>query len=211
MDQEKTPHCPLCRHIGTPFHLREFYCCDRCNGIFRSRAFYLSPAEEKKRYETHNNDVHDPRYQQFVSPITNAVLTWYAPRSTGLDFGAGTGPVITKVLRDHGYDIREYDPFFCNKSQLLAETYDYIVCCEVLEHFREPAQEFRLLRGLLKKNGRLLCMTLLYDHDIDFGAWYYKNDPTHLFFYQQATLNWIQAEFGFTSVQLDGRLICFQA
>lgn len=207
----KPPYCPLCQHISTPFHSPEFYCCTECSGIFRSQAFFLAPAEEKKRYATHNNDVHDPRYQQFVSPITNAVLAWYAPQSAGLDFGAGTGPVIAKVLRDHGYNIREYDPFFCNKRQLLAETYDYIVCCEVLEHFREPAQEFRLLQGLLKENGRLLCMTLLYEHRIDFGTWHYKNDPTHVFFYQRATLNWIQAVFGFTSVHLDGRLICFQA
>ena len=211
MDQEKTPHCPLCLSIGNPFHGREFYCCNRCCGIFRSPALYLSPAAEKKRYETHNNDVNDPRYQQFVSPITTAVLKRYAPLSTGLDFGAGTGPVITKVLRDHGYDIREYDPFFCNDRQVLEETYEYIVCCEVLEHFQDPAKEFGLLRRLLKKNGCLLCMTLLYDNGIDFASWFYKNDPTHVFFYQWATLTWIQTVFEFSSVHLEGRLIRFQA
>jgi SAM-dependent methyltransferase len=211
LNQERIQNCPLCQSIGAPFHGRELYLCSRCCGIFRLPAFWLSPAAEKMRYETHNNDVNDPRYQQFVSPITTAVLERYTPLSTGLDFGAGTGPVITKVLRDHGYDIREYDPFFCNHRQVLEETYDYIVCCEVLEHFHDPAKEFELLRRLLKKNGNVLCMTLLYDNNIDFGTWYYKNDPTHVFFYQRATLTWIQSVFGFSSVHLEGRLIRFQA
>ena len=30
---------------------------------------YLSQEEEKERYKNHNNDVNDPRYQKFVSPI----------------------------------------------------------------------------------------------------------------------------------------------
>jgi len=30
----------------------------------------------------------------------------------GLDFGAGTGPVISKVLKDKGYCIAQYDIFF---------------------------------------------------------------------------------------------------
>ena len=37
--------------------------------------YFTSIAEEKSRYQLHNNDVNDPRYQDFVMPIVNGVLT----------------------------------------------------------------------------------------------------------------------------------------
>ncbi len=72
----------------------------------------LVPAPERQYYETHNNDVNDPRYQAFVAPITTAVQRDFSPHSLSLDFGTGTGPVITKVLPDQGYALKLYDPFF---------------------------------------------------------------------------------------------------
>ena len=58
---------------------------------------FISAEAEKARYLTHNNDVEDERYQQFVSPITSAVMKQVQPlRTFGLDYGAGTGPVIAK-------------------------------------------------------------------------------------------------------------------
>ena len=158
---------------------------------------------------THNNDVDDIGYQQFVSPITSAVMNDYSSEHKGLDFGAGTGPVISKVLTDNQFNIKAYDPFFHNHSQLLNETYDFIACCEVIEHFYAPSKEFSLLKSLLKPNGRLYCMTDIYHENIDFHDWYYKNDPTHVFFYQQQSFVYIKEEYGFSDVFIDGRLITF--
>jgi SAM-dependent methyltransferase len=157
----------------------------------------------------HNNNVDDVRYQQFVSPVTSAVMNDYSPKHKGLDFGAGTGPVISKVLTDNQFNIKAYDPFFHNHPQLLDETYDFIACCEVIEHFYTPCKEFSLLKSLLKPNGRLYCMTDIYNENIDFHGWYYKNDPTHVFFYQQQSFRYIKDKFGFSDVTIDGRLITF--
>lgn len=35
-------------------------------------------------------------------------------------------------------------------------------------------------------------MTNMYSPEIDFNAWYYKNDKTHVFFYSDEAFNWIQ-------------------
>ena len=127
----------------------------------------------------------------------------------GLDFGAGTGSAISKVLRDNDYQITEYDPYFHPFPELLEKQYDYIACCEVVEHFHHPDKEFRLLKKLLKPNGKLYCMTHVYNREIDFENWYYKNDHTHVFMYQKETIEWISKTFGFSDVKINNRLIVF--
>ncbi len=171
----------------------------------------LSPEQERQFYETHNNDVDDPRYQAFVLPITSAVQRDFSPDSLGLDFGAGTGPVITKVLQEQGYALKLYDPFFHRDREVLQHRYDYVVCCEVIEHFGNPAQAFAQLCGCLKPGGKLYCMSVLYNPAIDLSTWYYATDPTHVFFYQAATLHWLQQHLGFASTIIEGRLITFTA
>ena len=164
---------------------------------------------EKLRYEEHINDVENEGYRKFVSPITSAILNDFLPTDKGLDFGAGTGPVISKILNDNNFSIVQYDPFFHNYPNLLNAKYNYIACCEVMEHFYHPKKEFKLLQNLLQPNGKIYCMTDLYDESIDFHKWYYKNDQTHVFIYHKNSINWIQKKIGFSDVTIDGRLITF--
>jgi len=202
--------CPLCHSQGS-FLQPEFYTCPECDGIFRSPNHLPTLEAEKSRYETHNNDVHDTRYQEFVRPIVNAILSNFWPKNHGLDFGAGSGPVISHLLEQQGYLIKQYDPFFHPYPELLKQTYDYIACCEVIEHFHRPAFEFEQLKKLLRPGGSLFCMTHLYAPEIDFANWYYKNDFTHVFFYQQATMRWIQRHYGFSAIKIEERLITLLA
>jgi len=169
----------------------------------------LNTKDEELRYETHNNDVFDVRYQNFVSPITKEILENFSEDHLGLDFGAGTGPVISKILKDNNFRIEAYDPFFHKDLKLLDEKYDYIACCEVMEHFYYPKKEFALLKKILLKGGNLYCMTEIYEERIDFSTWYYKNDPTHVFIYHKKTIEWIKNNFGFSDVNIKGRLIIF--
>ena len=202
--------CPLCHSESALFYKnkkREYHQCNNCKGIFIGARFIVNSDEEKLRYETHNNDVEDIRYQQFVSPITSSIIKDFTPKDRGLDFGAGTGSAISKVLIDNEFDICKYDPFFHNYPNLLDEQYNYIACCEVIEHFNNPDKEFTLLNRLLLPNGKLYCMTDIYDGSTDFNKWYYKNDETHVFIYQKATLHWVKNNFGFLDIEIDGRLI----
>lgn len=168
-----------------------FYDCDTCKALVKDEKYYITADEEKARYETHNNDVHDIRYQNFTSPISNYVIEKFLPEHKGLDFGSGTGPVISSVLKKKDYDIDQYDPFFAPNQSILNNRYDYIVSCEVFEHFHKPKIEIDRLTSLLKVNGALLIMTMLYNDEIDFNMWYYHKDPTHVFIYRKETFEFI--------------------
>ncbi len=212
MRYASTEYCLLCNRVGEVFYKdkKQLYLkCTRCSAIFMSGAILPDREAEKLRYMEHNNDVNDPGYRKFVSPITSAIMSRFTPGHKGLDFGAGTGPVISEILQEEGYSIEQYDPFFFNDTALLERKYDYIACCEVIEHFHDPEKEFRLLRRMLLPGGRLFCMTDIYDHTIDFARWYYKNDPTHVFIYQRETLEMIRKEFGFPELAVEGRLVTF--
>jgi len=204
--------CPLCFSNSQTYDSqkqRQFFLCENCNGIFVHPDNLLSPEEERKRYLYHQNDANNVGYQNFVMPIVNAVIKNYKPEHLGLDFGAGTGSALSKLLKDKNYNVIMYDPFFHPDTEILSKKFDYIVCCEVMEHFHHPEKEFRLLRQLLNKSGMLFCMTNIYNPSINFGNWYYKNDPTHTFFYQETTLHRICELFDFAHIEIEGNLISF--
>jgi SAM-dependent methyltransferase len=205
--------CLLCRgnldHF-TVFRNIIYHRCLNCHALLMDPRFYLSPAAEKERYDQHNNDPADPGYRRFVSPLVERVKAAYSTEAKGLDYGAGPGPVVSALLKEAGYRPVLYDPFYWKEPTLLEDRYDYIVCCEVIEHFHQPYSEFKRLRSLLNPGGALFCMTELYEDSTDFESWHYKNDPTHVFFYHQDSLTWIRNRFSFSALEISGRLIVFQ-
>ena len=52
-------------------------------------------------------------------------------------------------------------------------------------------------------------MTNIYNENIDFHNWDYKNDLTHVFIYYKKTIQWIKEEFGFLDVTIEDRLITY--
>ncbi len=207
--------CPLCSSTDSIIFFIdksiEVFQCNQCALLYKNPNHYISLKEERNRYLSHNNDVNDSGYQSFVTPIVNSIEHDFSVTAKGLDFGAGTGPVITEMLSEKGYSLTLYDTFFHSNHKALQQSYDYIVCCEVMEHFHHPNEEFLLLKKLLKPDGKLYCMTEMYSEAIDFENWYYKNDETHVVFYTEKTINWIQQNFNFSEVSIDKRLIVFSA
>lgn len=204
--------CTLCSSDTEPFYFyekedRQYHRCHTCRAVLMDQGDYPTPEEEINRYESHNNDVEDPRYQNFVSPLVNKIAQQYEPHNLGLDYGSGTGPVITKMLTEKGYELNTFDPFFDNHPEVLQLNYDYIVSCEVIEHFHDPYQEFKNLNSILKPGGALFLKTDIYTDDLDFHAWYYKSDETHVFFYHPKSFEWIKEEFRFSGLEIDGRHI----
>ncbi len=188
---------------------RAYHDCPACGAVFMNPDFLPSPDEERRRYEAHHNDVDDPGYRNFARPLVEAVAARFGAESAGLDFGSGPGPVAVDMLGGMGYTVELYDPFFVDNRKALAKKYDFILCCEVMEHFHQPAREFSLLRSQLNPRGALFCMTALYSNDIDFIDWHYKNDFTHVFFYREKTLEWIRRNYNFSSCEIEGRVIVF--
>ncbi len=206
-------NCKLCRSKALPYftgRFGEYHECTGCRAVFLSPENHLNAAEEKTRYETHNNDVEDPGYQSFVRPIVDLVLSTIPNTAKGLDYGCGIGPVISHILGKEGYSIDLYDPIFNNNKSVFTKRYDYIVCCEVFEHFKHPAREFAKLQQMLLPRGKIIGMTLLLGDKEDFETWGYKEDPTHIFFYRQSTIAFIEKQLGFSSSSVADRLVVFE-
>jgi SAM-dependent methyltransferase len=202
--------CPLCSHNASLFFKNEkqlFYQCNTCKGIFADKKLHLNNHEEKARYKHHKNHIDDLGYIQFADPIISSVKKYFNSSHKGLDFGVGHTPVISEVLKKDKYQLEIYDPLFFNNKEVLKNKYDFIVSCEVIEHFFNPLKEFTLLTNLLKPQGKLFCMTFIYKEDIDFEKWFYKNDPTHVFLYQKETFLWIAEKFKFQPVKIKNRLV----
>ena len=207
------PHnCPLCNKQGILFFKdakHTFHECTNCKGIFRDRQQLLDLNAERERYLTHISNINDTGYYKFVSPIIKEVKNHFSKGISGLDYGCGHTPVLSEHLINEHYKMTVYDAVFFNEASVLKKKYDFIVCCEVMEHFYDPSFEFKQLYELLRPNGKLICKTHLYENKIAFDDWYYKNDPSHVFIYQVKTLIWIKNHFRFNDVKIDGRLITF--
>lgn len=206
-------NCPLCSTPNQLYHThterddQQYFRCPECQSIAMHPRHYLTRDEEKARYLTHNNDVNDLGYQKFVRPVILAVTTHTQINHHGLDYGAGTGPVITKLLREKGYSMTTYDPIFIPNSEALNTTYDFIVCCEVVEHFHYPQHEFEGFHRLLKPGGLLVIKTELLTPDIDFPNWYYINDPTHTLFYSYEGMRRLLSHNGLQSLDITSNLV----
>lgn len=201
--------CPLCETKGNFFYKESFFLCPNCQGIFKNRDALLEEAKEKERYLLHSDDGDELGYQKFVYPLLDVVLKDIPKEARGLDFGTGKSQIVAKMLQKYDYKIDLYDPFFYPNREVFDQKYHFITACEVIEHFYHPAKEFFLLKSLLHTKGRLYCMTHLYDENIDFAKWYYKNDTTHVFIYQKETIAYIKNQFLFEDFKIEGRVITF--
>lgn len=209
--------CPLCLSTETqPLRFsdgRENYRhCLKCDLRFLVPHLRLSPDQEKERYLQHNNDLNDPHYQNFVRPLFEALVRVIPSGAKGLDYGAGTGPVLSEMFRAHGYEVKLYDPYFWPDVSVLDEKYDFIFACEVVEHFYSPHEEFSRLKKMLVEGGALGFMTALYSSEMNFEEWYYRRDPTHVCFYSERTMHWLSRHLGFEICEVkQGRVITLQS
>lgn len=166
------------------------------------------------RYDQHENDVEDVRYQNFVSPLVDGIVEnlHHKKDMNGLDFGSGVAPVVAKVFRDRGYQMAAYDPFyFPDRSVLIQDGYDFVAASEVVEHFYYPEVEFLKFWSLLRPGGTLGLMTRIWHSSIELSSWYYTKDPTHVSIYSKNTFRWIARRFGFTDPRfINDRIIIFE-
>jgi SAM-dependent methyltransferase len=184
-------HCPVCESLqGRPFQViggRAYGRCDRCEATFLLPEHLPTPETERAEYTLHQNAPDDAGYREFLQQLALPLLQKLSPARHGLDFGCGPGPALAGLLRAAGHTVALYDPFFHPDPAALTTSYDFITCSEVVEHFHQPAREFRRLDGLLKPGGWLAVMTRFQTDDARFAQWHYRRDPTHVVFYRPAT------------------------
>ena len=95
------------------------------------------------------------------------------------------------MFQEAGHSMRVYDHFYANDSSVFQQQYDFITATEVVEHLHHPDRELHRLWDHLKPGGHLGIMTKLAPTRDMFTVWHYKNDPTHICFYADATFRWL--------------------
>ena len=193
--------CPLCESKDhSQIHkdsLREYLSCSGCEFVFVPKPYHLSETDEKLRYDTHNNNPMDVRYRQFLSQLTEPLLKKIPDDSYGLDFGSGPGPTLSLMLEEKGHHVELYDKFYASKGSIFNKRFDFITATEVIEHLRDPMLEFKRLASTLRAGGYIALMTHLLTEETDFRSWYYKNDPSHIGFFNKQSLIYIAKELNF--------------
>jgi SAM-dependent methyltransferase len=155
----------------------------------------LSTQAEKAIYDYHQNQIDDAGYRRFLSRLAGPLLDRLPSHARGLDFGCGPGPLLAEMFSEQGHTMHTFDPFYANQPETLQSQYDFVTCTEVVEHFRRPQEEFQRLFGLLKPSGYLGVMTKLVIDTDAFSRWHYKNDPTHVSFFSEDTLQWLATTY----------------
>lgn len=207
-------NCPLCGGGRVrPFARaagREYFDCAQCALVHLAPWQRLSREEERRHYETHENDPQDPRYRAFLEPLAAPLAQRLRRGAKGLDYGAGPGPALPAMLAERGLEVEVYDPFFAPRAEALERSYAFVACSETAEHFCEPGTEFGRLDRLLAPGGWLGVMTGMRPAPADFATWHYARDPTHVSFYSRATMRWIAAAFGWAAVFPQRNVVLFR-
>lgn len=188
-------NCLLCHSIST-LKSDETFLCPDCGLVFKNPALHLSNEEDLKRYSSHQNNKEDQGYIDFLNKLVIPLAGFLPSQFNALDFGCGPGPTLGLLLSKFGGVVENYDPIFFPRKELLDKKFDVVTSTEVVEHFKNPAEDWALLVDRVKAGGLLAIMTQFINSGIDYKSWWYKNDPTHVVFYQEKTFEFLAAKFG---------------
>jgi len=194
--------CPVCRGGAVRAFItvggRNYRRCERCQATFLEPAQRPEPAAERAHYLTHRNDAADPGYRRFAARLAGPLLARLAPGARVLDFGCGPSSALAALLTEAGHAVAGYDPFFAPDPAPLADVYDAVAACEVVEHLHAPAATFERLAEMVRPGGWLAVMTCFQTDDARFAGWWYRRDPTHVVFYRAETFHHLAARFGWS-------------
>ncbi|WP_243469348.1 class I SAM-dependent methyltransferase [Bermanella marisrubri] len=197
---------------------RPYYQCLQCQLVFVPESFFLSQSAEKAEYDLHRNHDNDSGYRQFLKrfsdPYEERLRQSFKHDSAEplslLEFGCGPGPVLAHMLEASGHHVTLYDAFYYPNLSVLADTdYHGISATEVIEHLHAPKDVFELWLGCLKPRGILGVMTKLVKDRAAFAQWHYKNDPTHVCFFSEATFAYLADQYGLHYEQVDRDVAIF--
>jgi pseudouridine kinase len=186
---------------------RVYLQCADCGGIFLARDFLPAANDERKRYEQHRNSTDDQGFraylERFIDPVLATVVrvSGDEPVRTVFDYGSGPEPVLVSMLRERGFDVRGWDPFFAPETLPFEGGADLVVCHEVAEHFFEPRRDFALMAATVKPGGHLAVGTMTVpsagmEARKFFTAWWYRQDSTHVSFFTESALKTVGESAG---------------
>lgn len=205
--------CPLCSGQSISLYFtdkrRAYFSCSVCSIVFADPNSWPDKNTEKTEYDLHENDVNDDGYNRFLQRIVEPLNHRIPKRADILDFGCGPAPALAKQLSALNHCVELYDIFYAPDASVLNKKYDAIVLTEVIEHLHNPLEVLTGLWRLLNENGVLAIMTQRVISQQRFQNWAYKNDPTHVCFYSDATFTWLSEKLKADSMEFVGRDMVF--
>lgn len=203
--------CTLCQNSGVSEYISvpaAYWVCSSCGLVWLDQKHHLSSEKEEARYRTHNNSVDNSEYLKFLSKLANPVSKYLKSGDLGLDFGAGQAKGMAKLLPD--FTVSTFDPVFHSDRKLLKNSYNFILCSEVVEHFFEPRKDFDLLDSMLVPGGILGISSSLRPAKDKFVQWYYRRDPSHVSFFEEKTVRWLADHYHWNVLELENPIWIFQ-
>lgn len=212
--------CPLCGSENlTPYHTdrrREYLCCEVCQLVFVPPVYHLNQEQEKAEYDKHDNSQLDEGYARFlnraVTPLAQRLTTLFGDdlrHLNGLDFGCGEGAFLSQLAFKQGLKMDNYDLYYHPNHELLNRQYDFITLTEVIEHIASPRDCIAQLNAMLSDKAVLLMMTKRVLSRERFANWHYKQDPTHICFYSEATLHRIAEQYSWAIELVSNDIVVF--
>ncbi len=202
-------NCGLCGHEASTHQVvatKKYFNCEHCSLVFLDPQSYLSSNDERAQYELHQNNSFDLNYRKFLHPAFEAVLKYSLAGGCGLDFGCGPGPTLSVMLEEAGFKMNIFDKFFFPDQRVLAESYDFVTCTEVIEHVAELESFLQKIMSLMHPGGLMVVMTRILQDETDFATWHYRIDPTHISFLRPQTVQFIAQRFELDLLHLTGQL-----
>ncbi len=201
-------NCNLCHNdikdkitdnLGKIYHI-----CSNCGLIQLDKGFHLSIEAEKQRYMLHENSNENKGYITYLNNIiTNSITPFLKPGNRLFDFGCGPEKTWAGILKEKGYNISTYDPYFDNNREWSDKYFDAITAIEVFEHLLSPAVEIEFLSSHITTGSFLIIRTMLHNNNREsFLKWWYREDPTHVSFYSETAIMYICRTWNYELIQI---------
>lgn len=173
------------------------YRCPSCGAVIGpNKMLSLSEDELREDYMQHylaypEADCTDMECQTFYNLMPEKGKIY-------LNYGCGAWSGTIQRLRKEGYEVYGYDPYapidsefiFRDYEQLKDWQFDGIFSHDLLEHLRQPLEEFKKFYALLKERGKMAHTTACY-------RYVYEYTRFHLFFLTGDSVNKICEQSGF--------------
>ena len=165
-----------------------YHLCNPCEYIFKHPSVYQELADQKARYDLHENAEENEGYRAYFKRFLDFVLPLVQNPKSALDFGCGKSSLLASMLEEEGIACDYYDPLYHPNGLDENKKYDLIVSTEVFEHLHQPKEVFESLLERLNTGGYLAIQTEFHPHEMGaFKNWYYTQDPTHIVFFTVKT------------------------